>query len=420
MPILSPHRSAGVLSPHRSAGVLAALRSAGVLACLSICLFAFVSPRAASGEQTSIYLPAVSRAPALFDPVPTPGATGQSLNAYLSWRFDDPSITTPKYTLLLEAGDATPDVVVAERTDRSTYDPATFELNTTYYWQVIVESADGTRQQGPVWSFQTEGFYTSPPLGALVDVPAGEFTMGCDTARPGGGFTCKGWEQPLHNVWLDHYAIDKFEVTNVEYRTCVAAGACDPPRRTNSHGRDQYFNEPDYDLYPVLYVSRHNALQYCTWAGKRLPTEAEWEKAARGPIDTRPFPWGSEDTDCTRQNRPDRALCGTDQTEDTARVGMFPRGASPYGALDMSGNVFEWTYDRFQEEWYRNAPYANPVNPPVDAASLIVIRGGSYRDDLAYLTTYHRHIAHHGDFPGDDPPNYRSDRLGFRCAKSLP
>jgi formylglycine-generating enzyme required for sulfatase activity len=106
--------------------------------------------------------------------------------------------------------------------------------------------------------------------------------------------------------------------------------------------------------------------------------------------------------------------------EDTTRVGMFPRGASPYGALDMSGNVFEWTYDRFQEEWYRNSPYANPVNPPVDPTSLIVIRGGSYRDDFSYLTTYHRHIAHHGDTPGDDWPLYRSDRLGFRCAQSLP
>ncbi len=244
--------------------------------------------------------------------------------------------------------------------------------------------------------------------------------MGCDAADPGTGFTCKGWEQPLHKVWLDHYAIDKFEVTNGQYRACVAAGTCDPPRRINSHGRDHYFDDPTYNLYPVLYVSRTNAIQYCTWAGKRLPTEAEWEKAARGPIDTRPFPWGSEDTDCTRQNRPDDTLCGVPGVEDTTRVGMFPRGASPYGALDMSGNAFEWTYDRFQEEWYRNSPYANPVNPPVDPTSLIVIRGGSYRDDFSYLTTYHRHIAHHGDTPGDDWPLYRSDRLGFRCAQSLP
>ncbi|MFN8465523.1 MAG: SUMF1/EgtB/PvdO family nonheme iron enzyme [Caldilineaceae bacterium] len=380
----------------------------------------FLARHTAAAASPAIYLPVVIRAPALSAPTPAANATGQSLNAWLAWRFDDPSVANPRFTILLEAGDSTPEFATADNLVRTSFDPATFELDTTYYWQVIVTGDGGMRQAGPVWSFRTEGLYASPPAGAQVDVPAGEFTMGCDVADPGTGFTCKGWEQPLHKVWLDHYAIDKFEVTNGQYRGCVAAGKCDPPRRNNSHGRDHYFDNPTYDLYPVLYVSRANAIQYCTWTGRRLPTEAEWEKAARGPIDTRPFPWGSEDTDCTRQNRPDDALCGVHGVEDTMRVGMFPRGASPYGAFDMSGNVFEWTYDRFQEEWYRDSPYANPVSPPVDPTSLIVIRGGSYRDDFSYLTTYHRHIAHHGETPGDDWPLYRSDRLGFRCAQSLP
>jgi formylglycine-generating enzyme required for sulfatase activity len=389
----------------------------GILA--TICaLLALGIYSVAVGEERTLYLPSVSRAPALGDPIPPNGATGQSLNAYLAWRYDDTSVAYTRYTLLLEAEDETPDTVVAENLVQSNFDPLTFELDTTYYWQVVVKGEDGVRRPGPVWMFRTESFYASPPIGAQVEVPAGEFMMGCESNFAGAGYTCPGWEQPPHVVWLDRYAIDKFEVTNVEYRSCVAAGACDRPRRANSHTRDRYYNDPSYNVYPVLYVSRTNAIQYCMWAGKRLPTEAEWEKAARGPIDTRPFPWGTEATDCTRQHRPDKTLCGNVEPQDTARVGMYPRGASPYGALDMSGNVFEWTYDRFQEDWYRNSPYANPINPPVDDNSLIVIRGGSYRDNFSYLTTYHRHIAHHGDFPGDDAPNYRSDRLGFRCAQS--
>ena len=352
---------------------------------------------------------------------PTSNATGRSLNAWLAWHFDDSTIANPRFTILLEAGDTTPDVAVADHLDRTTFDPATFELDTAYYWQVVVEGDGGEPQAGPIWSFRTEGYYPSPPIGALVDIPAGEFTMGCDAADPGTDFTCKGWEQPLHKVWLDHYAIDKFEVTNRQYRACVAVGHCDPPRRINSHGRDHYFDDPTYNLYPVLYVSRTER-DPVLHLGRQAPAHRGrvGKGRPRPHRHTRPFPWGSEDTDCTRQNRPDDTLCGVHGVEDTTRVGTFPRGASPYGALDMSGNAFEWTYDRFQEEWYRSSPYANPVNPPVDPTSLIVIRGGSYRDDFSYLTTYHRHIAHHGDVPGDDWPLYRSDRLGFRCAQSLP
>jgi formylglycine-generating enzyme required for sulfatase activity len=407
-------------------------------------LFAAVSTlwlgAAAAGQAVicgdgCINLPLIARGLPLSDPSPADGAANQSLNTYLAWRLAAPDAANARFTLLLEANDATPDLVVAEGLTHGSYDGPTLAPDTTYYWQVLVTSTDPTSRRspppggtdllaahsaGPVWSFHTEAPITAPPIGTEVEVPAGEFRMGCDPAYLGPEESCKGWELPLHTVWLDRYAIDKFEVTNVEYRACVAAGACDGPRRINSHTRDRYYKDYAFDLYPVLYVSRLNALQYCTWAGKRLPTEAEWEKAARGPIDTRPFPWGSEPTDCTRQNRPDAALCGEEGLLDTTRVGLFPRGASPYGAHDMSGNVFEWTSDRFEEGWYQKSPYANPANPPRTAGDLIVIRGGSYRDRFAYLTTYHRHFAHHGDAPGEDAPHYRSDRLGFRCARSLP
>jgi formylglycine-generating enzyme required for sulfatase activity len=383
-------------------------------------------------QEAALYLPALHRALALRALTPSDAAANQSRNVFLAWQLDAPSSPDVRFTVLLAAGDATPDVVVAQDLTVPHFDPPTLEPGVTYYWQVLVLAADadtgtgagtgaGTDTgAGPVWSFQTEGPIGVPAIGAQVEVPAGEFQMGCDLANLGPDEACKDWELPLHTVWLDRYAIDKFEVTNVEYRACHAAGVCDSPRRINSHTRDRYYKDRDFDLYPVLYVSRANAIQYCNWVGKRLPTEAEWEKAARGPIDTRPFPWGSEPTDCTRQNRPDAALCGEEGLLDTTRVGLFGRGASPYGAYDMSGNVFEWTADRFEEAWYQKSPYANPSNPPTTPNDLVAIRGGSYRDRFSYLTTYHRHFAHHGDTPGDDAPLYRSDRLGFRCAQSLP
>jgi formylglycine-generating enzyme required for sulfatase activity len=374
---------------------------------------------AQEGGDASLYLPHAARSSGLIDPWPATGANEQSLNTWLAWRFVETGVPDPRYTVLLEAGDDTPDVTVAANLATPYLAPGTLQLDTLYYWQVLAAGSNGAAAAGPVWKFRTEPWWNTPPVERMIPIPAGEFLMGCNDANPGEGFACAAKDTPLHRVWLDAYAIDKFEVTNGQYLTCVADGACRWPRKGSSHERDDYLTNPEHSFYPVLYVSRDDAIAYCGWAGKRLPTEAEWEKAGRGPIDTRPFPWGREYPDCTRQNRPTEQSCA-DEPLDTARVGRYPRGASPYGVHDLSANVFEWVQDKYVEGFYAVSPYRNPVNLQPNGNDFYVIRGGSYRDRIAYTRVSHRHFGHHGDTVGGDAPFYRNDRVGFRCAVSLP
>ena len=166
----------------------------------------------------------------------------------------------------------------------------------------------------------------------MVYVPEGRFLMG---SAPGNA-DADSDEFPQHEVYLDAFWIGQTEVTNGMYAQCADAGACEPPRiTTNSATRSSYYGNPSYMDYPVIYVSWDQAQAYCAWAGGRLPTEAEWEKAARGAEGTRTYPWG-EGISCPRAN-----FAGCEG--DTTRAGSYPAGASLYGALDMAGNVAEWT-----------------------------------------------------------------------------
>ena len=209
----------------------------------------------------------------------------------------------------------------------------------------------------------------------MIYVPAGEFLMGSTDAEVQEAIAecvsaladeskCESLhsrEAPQHTVYLNTFWIDKTEVTNAKYRKCVDAGACQEPDAWD----DTQFNAPNQ---PVVRVSWFDAETYAAWVGGRLPTEAEWEKAARG-TDGREYPWGNT-FDGSRVNFCDRN-CGyewKDQSADdgytrTAPVGSYPAGASPYGALDMAGNVFEWVADWFDAGYYSESPSNNPPGP---------------------------------------------------------
>lgn len=221
---------------------------------------------------------------------------------------------------------------------------------------------------------------------ALIYVPAGEFQMGSSDSDPDADAD----ERPQHRVFLDGYWIDRTEVTNAMYQKCVQDGKCSEPAHSRRYAQGAYAD------HPAVGISWSQAVEYCSWAGRRLPTEAEWEKAARG-VDGRLYPWGDAAPNAERLNF-------GHLVDDTAAAGSYPSGASPYGVLDMSGNVWEWVADGYDETYYSVSPYQNP--PGGTSVNRRVLRGGSWNNQAHNVRAANRFWA----FPG------RNDMDGFRCA----
>jgi len=231
---------------------------------------------------------------------------------------------------------------------------------------------------------------TPPPASAVTDVmveiPAGPFEMGASGANPDEG--------PAHEVDVPAFQMDKFEVTNADFEAFVEATGyqTDAEKRgANRAWRDHY--GLGAGNHPVVRVTWNDALAYCTWLGKRLPSEAEWEKAARGPEGSI-YPWGNL-FDPAKANGKDSGLRGT------VAVGSYP--SNGYGLHDMAGNVWEWTSD-----WYQAYP-ANPITDQYYGEKFRVVRGGGWFEEGPQLVTYNRNAA--------DPDATANDDLGFRCAK---
>jgi formylglycine-generating enzyme required for sulfatase activity len=229
----------------------------------------------------------------------------------------------------------------------------------------------------------------------LVYVPSGKFSMGVSDLNP----EAEADENPQHSVYLDAFWIDQTEVTTAMYTRCVQSEACRLPEDASSASRPAYYGNALYEDYPVIYISWEDASAYCAWAGRRLPSEAEWEKAARG-TDGLIYPWGDTAPDPSLLNFDDRA-------NDTTEVGKFPSGASPYGALDLAGNVYEWVQDWYQGGYYYSSPVRNPTGP--DWGDDRVVRGGSWDSVARNVRASNRNWG---------VPDGESSDIGFRCAVS--
>jgi len=243
---------------------------------------------------------------------------------------------------------------------------------------------------------------TSPKDGMVqVFVPAGSFLMGSTENQvaelKANCPTCDFLnETPQHSIYLDDFWIDRTEVTNGQYARCVADKNCHLPA-VDSKNSMPYYSDPQFADYPVIYVNWNNATDYCKWAGRSLPSEAQWEKAARGPNGAL-YPWGDDNPNLYLLNF--NMYIGA-----TVKVGSYAGGTSPYGALDMAGNGWEWVNDWYGVDYYAESPDKNPAGP--SHGETRVMRGGSWFDQDPIERAANR---------GYESFSYSQHNLGFRCA----
>ena len=233
-------------------------------------------------------------------------------------------------------------------------------------------------------------------------VPAGPFEMGSLVGEVD--------ERPVHTVRLNAFYIDQYEVTNSQYDICLKEGACEPTTDTtafeSSYSRGVYYGNPEYANYPLIYVNWFEAREYCAWRGGRLPTEAEWEKAARGGLESEEYPWGDVAPVC-KAGAENGARFDDDMecnNSDTQQVGSYSENG--YHLYDMAGNVWEWVIDYYDENYYANSLTDEPSGP--ETGNYPVVRGGSWNSALEHLRVSDRRF---------NDSKSGSFNIGFRCVR---
>ncbi len=226
-----------------------------------------------------------------------------------------------------------------------------------------------------------------------VYIPAGEFQMGSQDGNSD--------EELVHTVYLDAFWMDQTEVTNAMYEQCVNVGACSLPNSI------KYFGDQNYINHPVVYVSWYGAKAYCEWAGRRLPTEAEWEKAARGGLEGQQYPWGNIDPVCTPGSQNGAKFDDNAGCDDTSTEPVMSYHSNGYGLYDMAGNVWEWVHDLYDGNYYSNSPSINPESPSF--GDYRVLRGGSWFSSGRNLRSANWFFNN---------PDDSSSKFGFRCVRS--
>jgi formylglycine-generating enzyme required for sulfatase activity len=314
-------------------------------------------------------------------------------------------VIEPTLTIAQIEDAATPAPIITEEPVEPTIPPPTETLPPTEVPEVPTPTA--------VPTVGLPDTYRGNDRALMRLVPEGEFLMGSSSSQIDDAVrlcqaspdedSCSrsefNSELPQRSVFISSFYIDENEVTNALYRDCVNSGQCGALESgTGRYRRSEYYDDPQYSDYPVVWVSWNDARDYCSWARKRLPTEAEWEKAARGENGW-VFPWGDV-FDVSKANTQDRG------GERITMTGNYSSGASPYGVLDMAGNVWEYVADWFDPDYYREAPARDPQGPGSSPNGHKVLRSGSYANYQHYARVANR---------GSVPPGSSTQFRGIRC-----
>jgi formylglycine-generating enzyme required for sulfatase activity len=339
-----------------------------------------VTPSSTPSPQEDFPGETPSFTPSLQDSLPseTPSLTPslQATSTPEAWVAIDQEVSKIQATLTAQAGISGTLAAYAN------------QLNATLTVLVPTQTITPTPTQEP----QSGATQVSPIDGMVtVYIPSGVFTMGGAPKY----HILREDERPTRAIFLDGYWIDRTPVTFAMYYRCFKAGGCTD--LVHSSDANPHYGDPEYDDHPVVYVTWFQAADYCKWVGGNLPTEAQWVKAARGES-ARVYPWGNDDPE-TKYLNYNREQGGS------TKVGSFPAGASPYGVLDMAGNVREWVNDWYSYYYYSGSPASNPPGPETGTDK--VQRGGSWQEEAWTLRVDNRSSSN---------PNYLNELDGFRCA----